>query len=525
MNFKKNLSLIMTVLLISACSQDEEAAMPAEEMSMEPESTLDRAIAALGGAQLLQNMDSFVISGSGNRYELDESPVPGGTDPRPEAFDWTINAANIGDDNIRIRIDITRDRAAGSHASTQIINGQLGMITGLDSQFSPAPSAMTSDRRAAILKEFYLLQPQAVLALAQENPARVQETPAVMNGMNFTVLTIPTGVGDISLYVAEDGMIPMASTPEYDFLRGDVILIADFSNWKVNGSGMTYPGAITLRSDGVVLHEETRRNMSLNNIQQTVTYDIPLELQGVFDQMLHEFGANSSEVYQNMASAGFPRSGLSTEVAAQEIAPGVFFIGGSSHNSLVVEQENGLVVIEAPLHYLRSQAVLQWIRENMPDKPVTHVVSTHHHTDHSAGARLYMDEGATLVAHEVARDFYADIYSRPHTRGNGAGALVPVNIETMPAEGCYTIEDAERAVTLYPLNSGGHANDMIMAYVEGAGVLFMSDTFSPNPNMTEVNGGAELLAGSIEDAGIEPAFLAGGHGAVMSGDAFRALFD
>lgn len=525
MNFKKNLSLMMTVLLISACSQDEEAAMPAGEMNVQAESTLDRAIAALGGAQLLRNMNSFVISGSGNRYELDESPEPGGTDPRPEAFDWTISAENLGADNVHVRIDSTRDRASGSHASSLIINGNLGMISGLDSQFNPAPGAMSSDRRAAILKELYLLQPHAVLAIAQDNPGEVEERTAVMNGMNFSVLTVQTSVGAISLYVAADGMISMATVPDYDYLRGDISLIADFSDWKVSGSGMTYPGSITLRGDGVLLHEETRRNLTLNNTQQMANYDIPQELQGAFDQTLHEFGANSSGVYQNMASAGFPRSGTSINVAAQEIAPGVFFIGGSSHNSLVVEQENGVVVIEAPLHYLRSQVVLQWIQENFPDKPVSHVVTTHHHTDHSAGVRVYLDEGASLVAHEVARDFYSEILSRPHTLGSGAGALTPINIESMPADGSYTIADPERAVTLYPLNSGGHANDMIMAYVEGAGVLFMSDTFIPNPNMTEVNGGAELVAGSIEAAGIEPAFLAGGHGAVMSGDAFRALFD
>jgi len=322
-------------------------------------------------------------------------------------------------------------------------------------------------------------------------------------------------------------MIRMATVPEYDYLRGDLTLEATYAEWKVSNSGMLFPASVILTEDGIVLHEETRRSLNLNSPLQMAAYEIPLDLQGDFDQALHEFGANSAEVYLNMASAGFPRAGFSTEVAAQELAPGVFFIGGSSHNSLLVEQENGLVIIEAPLHYRRSQAVIDWIENNMPDKPITHVFVTHHHTDHSAGIRTYVDAGASVVAHEAAVDFYRDILSRPNTLGLGSAALDPASLQIigMPANASFTLADDSIPVSVYPLNSDGHAQDMVMIYVEEPGILFTSDTFSPNPNMTELDAGAELVGASIEAAGIEPTMYAGGHGAVMSGEAFRALFD
>tara|TARA_R110002110_G_scaffold301156_1_gene515234 strand:+ start:196534 stop:198120 length:1587 start_codon:yes stop_codon:yes gene_type:complete len=525
----KNLSIFLsTVFLVAACSQEEEqeAQDTAQNMPMPETTLLDVAIEGIGGADLLQNMNSFAVSGSGNRYELDESPIPGGVDPRPEGFEWTVNAQNIGGNDVLVRIDISRDRAAGNHASTQIINGTQGMITGLDSQFNPNPAPMTSDRRAAILKELYLLQPQAVLAIAQENPDQVEISEDIVNGMNYGVLAVSTDVGTISLYVDEArGLIDRATTMELDYLRGDILLEASFDDWRVGGSDMLYPGSVTLTSDDVVLHEERRRSISLNVPMQAEDFDIPTELLTGFDQELHDFGANSSEVYMNMASAGFPRSGFSTDVLSEEIAPGVFYITGSSHHSLVVEQENGLVVIEAPLHYLRSQVVINWIEENIPDKAVSHVIATHHHTDHSAGMRTYIDAGATVVAHEAAVDFYNEVLPNPHTLGHGAGALTSLTIESMPADGSYTIEDASNPVTVYPLDSGGHANDMLMAYVEEPGILFTSDTFSPNPNMTEANDGARMVRESIEAAGIEPSIFVGGHGAAMSGDAFQALFD
>ena len=147
MIFKKISIFLGTALLLGACSQEEqqETQTTAPDMPMEESTLLDVAIEGIGGADLLRSMNSFAVAGAGNRYELDESPVPGGIDPRPEGFEWTVNAQNIGGNDVLVRIDISRDRAAGNHASTQIINGTQGMITGLDSQFNPNPAPMTSD--------------------------------------------------------------------------------------------------------------------------------------------------------------------------------------------------------------------------------------------------------------------------------------------------------------------------------------------------------------------------------------------
>ena len=50
----------------------------------------------------------------------------------------------------------------------------------------------------------------------------------------------------------------------------------------------------------------------------------------------------------------------------QELAPGVLFVTGTTHNSVVVDQAGGLIVVEAPLNEPRSEAVLAKIRELFP---------------------------------------------------------------------------------------------------------------------------------------------------------------
>ena len=72
-------------------------------------------------------------------------------------------------------------------------------------------------------------------------------------------------------------------------------------------------------------------------------------------------GAAAVDVPPAIASAPAP---VVTDVTTTEIAPGVVFLGGTTHNSVVVDQANGLIVVEAPLTEARSDAVLTKIRRS-----------------------------------------------------------------------------------------------------------------------------------------------------------------
>jgi glyoxylase-like metal-dependent hydrolase (beta-lactamase superfamily II) len=515
--------------LLMACSPEPEEQAAGTESAATPETpatAFDQAVAAVGGAAALENLQTLTLEAAGRRWELDESPTPGGADPTPEAFSWTANV-DLSGENFRMRIDVERERAAGTHASSQIVVGQLGVITGQDAQFGPPnPVAMTSDRRAAIIKEQVLLNPIAYLRSGIENPDSVGERGTEsLGGTPHRVLQIAGNEGEITYYVnADTGLISRAMHREIDFLRRDVDIVVDYGDWTLESGGIRFPRTVSLSLDGLQLLEATRSAVTVNGPISAALFEFPAGLSPVYDAELADFGEASHEVYQSMASIGFPRSGFSTNIAAEEIAPGVYRVAGSSHHSLVVEQEDGLVVIEAPLHDLRSEAVLAWIRANIGDQPIIRVVATHHHTDHSAGLRTYAGVGATIVAHELAEDFYADIMSRSSLLRPDALSRNPhsVSIETMPSGGSYTIADSSLPVTLYPLPND-HARDMVMVFVENAGVLFVSDIYSPNPAATAADPGARTLQAAIEAAGIEPTLIVGGHGETISGDAFRAL--
>jgi glyoxylase-like metal-dependent hydrolase (beta-lactamase superfamily II) len=52
---------------------------------------------------------------------------------------------------------------------------------------------------------------------------------------------------------------------------------------------------------------------------------------------------------------------------------------------VLVEFSDHLTLIEAPLNEARTLAVIAKARELVPAKPLTQLVATHHHFDHTGG--------------------------------------------------------------------------------------------------------------------------------------------
>src|SRR5439155_1503288 len=94
-----------------------------------------------------------------------------------------------------------------------------------------------------------------------------------------------------------------------------------------------------------------------------------------------------------------------------QLAPGVFFLGGGTHNSLAIEQTNGIVIVEPPLYDERSDAVIAWASAQFPGKPITHLVITHFHDDHSGGLRAYVALGATIAVGHGGVGTIADLHT------------------------------------------------------------------------------------------------------------------
>jgi glyoxylase-like metal-dependent hydrolase (beta-lactamase superfamily II) len=174
-------------------------------------------------------------------------------------------------------------------------------------------------------------------------------------------------------------------------------------------------------------------------------------------------------------------------VESQKLGTGLYLLAGGSHNSVAVEFRDFAAVVEAPLNEARSLAVIAEVRRLIPNKPISYVVNTHHHFDHSGGLRAYVhEEGSAIITYRGNRDFYGqEVFSLTNQR-----TLEPDRLALHPpeeaAEGYrfetvvqrHTLSDGTRTMDIHLIQGLGHVEGMLIAYLPGEKILIEADMFN-----------------------------------------------
>ena len=171
-------------------------------------------------------------------------------------------------------------------------------------------------------------------------------------------------------------------------------------------------------------------------------------------------------------------------VTVEKMAGGVYLLGGSTHNSYMVEFRDFVAVFEAPANEARSLAVIEEVVKLAPGKPIRWLISSHPHFDHIGGLRTYLHIGSTIVAHRKAIDFLnRDVLSyRPRTVAPDIVAQWPptelsegYNFEAINEN--YVITDNTRILRVYYVQPLAHVAGMLMAYLPAERIAFEADLF------------------------------------------------
>jgi len=486
------------------------------------------AVNAVGGPQALRGLRSFRYLASGNRWIYDEGVRPGDRAKPSATFDERVRyvVANRGTPN-RVRVDVVRTSAGADRPVHEVISGPRGFIRGVDANFSSAATKpMTADRGAAIREELALLNPHVLLQRALRNPRMARDGgTAVLDGRSFRVLVLRHAVAPIRLFVnTRTGRIARLRTFQHDYLRRDVLVEVRYQRWSRAGAGLMFPRTVGLWSDGQRLHQELRPagKVVANPRLGAAAFRIPASAGAErFGARLTSVGMKTSEWLMSFANLGFIKDGGQTAINPQQVAPGVILLGGVSNNSLVVRRASGVVVVEGALHDLRAEAVIGFVRRRFPGARITHVITTHHHSDHSGGMRPYVAIGARPVLHEAAVPFFQKVFSERSSRimpDRLDGSNRPAQILSVPANGTRVLNDANQRIEVLPF-PGDHSVDMTVTFVEQAGVLFVSDIYSP-PGPP--GAGGQALNDLIVANNLNVDWIAGGHGGVISYADFQA---
>ena len=304
-------------------------------------------------------------------------------------------------------------------------------------------------------------------------------------------LVVEDDVYPITLYIEQaTGRISKLATMEYDMYYGDVTLELTYHNWQ-SYDGVYFPTYITMFVAGAPTLEVSRSRIQVNPSIDSAMFEVREGIDYQYDEELVARGARLSQWVLGVSHAGSPKPvGRPLSIEVTDIAPGVLTLHAIPDDALrmlVVEQENRIIVADPGYLDVKGEAFIAWIKDRFPGKPITHVIATHFHVDHVGGIRPYMAEGATVVTHQAAYNYYESLFLRPESKILPDAFDLnpqPVNILEVQENTPRRLDDAEQPVVVYPIDNR-HTTDMLMVVLEKSGIVYNGDLYSPGEDIPD----------------------------------------
>jgi len=485
------------VLALSACASEPPTG---PEAGME---LLDEMVATMGGWDVLSMIERQELITNGTQWEPHQAERPGGV-RELNIFNRTIMVEFSGP-SMRLQFIGTRSYPSPAAVNfTEIIDGDVGALISEGDDDEETFERMQGSRFAARMRDIHRL-PSQIAIVARDSGSLVRAEDRTVGDNTFQVLQFTDGDAPVEILIRVEGFSKFPSSVTYtetDPLYGDTENTLVYSDWQ--------PSQVSATEEGRPI--SARFPFAVNNGSfDEGTFDIPEEVRASSEPGERVL----SQITLRRAGMGFgPLPGYADlpEVAPlEEIAPGVLHAVGGSHNSMVVEMEDHLIVVEAPLFEERSIGVIEAIEARFPDKPIRYVIVTHFHADHSGGIRTYAAMGATVVADESIVDFLETVVTAPSTIRPDMLEETDVTPTVEGVSDVLELSDGTRTVQVLPVPND-HAAGMVMVYLPEDGIVFVSDLYSPPNPVDADNANARAFYDAVVAANLDVDTVVGGHG-------------
>ena len=536
------LALFSMTLIVGCGSQDSN-----------DEKAFNLALESIGGADMIQSLDEYLIKSERDEYIMGQGPEPG-KGMMLLAAPTTNVSHKLSQNAIRVDLITTLAAREGGYITREVntlLVGDEGYLSEDDPMgiVKEKDKVLTPDKAAAAMKTERLLNPHLLInevlndssllvdvdaSSADKNEGwrykenevfpvtvdRLRQTglrtlvankeweqqasqkeffPKMINKTliepdwldkwkanteidenDYLTFSIKDKVYPITFYVNKDsGLIAKISTMEWDVVYGDIEIEVKFDNWDFSQE-IPFPMTVRMSQGGAPRWEIRRDSVEINPGFSEDHFDQPPGLKYIHNESFAQRGWEISQTMRMFTLSGAYRP----ELKWTALADGIHYLSALPLDgiyTLIVEQENGVVVIEPGMNDLKGEEVAKWIYANIPNKPITHIIPTHHHNDHGAGIRPYIAEGADLVVHESAVDFYRAQIDRPKSSVviDALDRLDDRNNEVITGvspDEPYVIDDPERPVIVYPVLNG-HTEDMTVALIGNVNMLYAGDLY------------------------------------------------
>ena len=499
--------VLIGISLIAGCSSTGNAGQ-----------VVASAIAEGGGLERLQAVTSIVRRGSGTGVMVGQVPTPDVAPPSADLTNYTeaidfVNNRTMVEYDLKLgafeqhRREVLTDYESGVDTIAlgyQMANGRGSVVSpnALYSFAAPFHTPTLAQLRDPITVLF-----RASVDIGSERRVAFETE---FNGITCYLVQIDlTGRATRLYFNRQTSLLVGYELFETDPFLGDVEAAYVFDDYR-DVNGLLVPHEMWVRKDGLEVAHMRYDSIQINQALPEADFAIP-------------------EAMAEDAAIATVQDFVPMEL--NRLSAGVYHAVGFSHNSLVVEFPNYIVVVEAPWNESQSKVLFDAIGDELGRlKPIRYVVVTHPHPDHVGGLRRFVATGSTILVEERHRETVENLIEARHGgnpdelhsvvnilgRGDTIGTIESFDVE-------HELSEGPRSLTLHALEGSSHVVPMVVAYLPQERLLFESDLYTPGA--PAVTPDAITLFESITNLGLEVNTIVGGHGGTGEFEELSALVE
>ena len=318
-------------------------------------------------------------------------------------------------------------------------------------------------------------EPVAALLLAERADGLVREQDALVHGIAQHVVSFRDGRYPVRLFLDAATGLPSAvevtrvlrrangSDIAYNAM-GDLRDRVEWMNYAVF-DGVRYPVQADQSRNGVHLKTTVVGDLHVDAMPDAQAFAMPAT-----DAVLSHATVDDLALGQPAGLAPDPKAPIA------EIAPGIVQIPGSWF-STIVRQDDGLVIIDAPISTGYSRKVLDEAARRFPGVPVKALVTSTAFYWHAAGVREYAARGIPIYVRDRNVEVIRAMLAAPHTLAPDSLAMHPVAPVIRAVSAATAIGRGRNAIVLYPISEG--EQPMTMSWIADAHLLHTGEMVMP----------------------------------------------
>jgi hypothetical protein len=419
---------------------------------------LDRAVAAHGGAELLDRAVNlrFAVNGT---YRLE------GHFPRPWAHvDYRMEAAtSYSADRGAMKSDVTfyeKDKPDKPIPSFAILGPRNGLrLNGGASQ----PDSIPVEELESSLREELELLPHEYLRQARTGAAGLRLLTG-SDDYDVVCYALDNGEGRALFFDAGTHLLMRVERIGHWKHKGDRLEWRTFTDY-VDRSGIQVP----VRSE---VHIEDSSGQ--HNVISEIT---KIEFGAVINAdefTIPEAYRTGLETWQLVEQKAENPDAL---LPSHDLGNGAYVIElpTSDARSLLVEFTDFAVIVEAGDYSEISARILATADHLLPDKPVRYVAMSHHHPLYTGGLRPYVQRGITVLATAGDVSYYRDLTTRPYRIHPDEQQRNPREPKFEVIDKTHIIKDKKQRLELHEYDYSTHTDEFVLPYLPSHKLIMTAD--------------------------------------------------